>query len=133
MPAFGPTSMERLATCDPRLQRLFAEVVKHWDCTVLCGHRGQVEQEAAFAAGKSKARWGQSKHNSMPSRAVDVMPWPVNWDDIPALTMFAGFVLATAAQMGIRVRWGADWDQDRKPWEKENWEQDGPHWELLED
>ena len=26
---------------------------------------------------------------------------------------FGGFVLGTAAQMGIDIRWGGDWDGDR--------------------
>lgn len=34
-----------------------------------------------------------------------------------------------AKALGVRIRWGADWDQDGVPWEKG--EYDGPHFELV--
>ena len=39
MPKFGSKSRERLATCDERLQKVFNEVIKHVDCSILEGHR----------------------------------------------------------------------------------------------
>ena len=44
MAKFGKKSRERLATCDPRLQKVFNEVIKHIDCSVLEGHRGEERQ-----------------------------------------------------------------------------------------
>ena len=46
MASFGRASMKNLSTCDPKLQVLFKEVVKHIDCSVLCGHRTKEEQDA---------------------------------------------------------------------------------------
>ena len=74
MPLFSQTSKARLSTAHPDLQRLFNEVVKHWDCTIVCGHRGKEEQDKAFAEGKSKVKWPNGRHNKLPSLAVDVMP-----------------------------------------------------------
>jgi len=44
MPAFGERSRNNLKTCHEDLQKLFNEVIKHFDCSVICGHRGQEEQ-----------------------------------------------------------------------------------------
>jgi peptidoglycan L-alanyl-D-glutamate endopeptidase CwlK len=133
MPSFGEVSTKRLATCHLDLQRLFNEVVKHFDCTVICGHRGEKEQEEACAKGNSKVHWPHGKHNSSPSNAVDVMPYPVNWSEdarnIEQITLFAGFVLGVAATMGIKVRWGHDWNRDMKP--DTRGLVDRPHYELV--
>jgi peptidoglycan LD-endopeptidase CwlK len=114
MPVFGQLSKERLETCDYDIQRLFNEVIKYWDCKILEGHRGQEAQHAAFIAKpqRSKVDWPHGKHNSLPSMAVDVAPYPVNWNDYNRLYYFAGFVLGIAKMMKIKIRWGGDWDSD---------------------
>ena len=43
-------------------------------------------------------------------------------------TLFAGFVLGVANQMGIKLRWGGDWDQDFEV--QDNKFDDFPHFEL---
>ena len=55
MAAFSERSLSLLATCDPRLRRLFDEVVKHFDCTILEGHRTAERQAELYAEGKTKA------------------------------------------------------------------------------
>jgi len=128
---FSVKSEERLATCDERLQRLFREVIKERDCTVLCGHRGEAEQNEAVAKGVSKTKWPTSKHNSMPSRAVDVMPYPIDWEDKPRIAEFAKYTLAKAKELNINIRWGGDWDRDGE-WKDEKF-LDMPHFELIGD
>ena len=81
MARFGRRSRTRLATCDKQLQKLFNEVVKYFDCSVLVGFRGENEQNAAYSSGNSKIKWPDGKHNSKPSFAVDVAPYPKNWED----------------------------------------------------
>jgi peptidoglycan L-alanyl-D-glutamate endopeptidase CwlK len=122
MSSFSANSLLKLETCAPRLQSLFREVVKHRDCTILCGNRGKEEQELAFREGKSKAHYGESKHNYSPSCAVDVMPYPINWDDMNGLREFAGFVQGVAAHMNIQIQWGGNFKGFF----------DGPHYELLD-
>lgn len=112
MPKFSEASRAKLATCHPDLQRLFNEVVKHFDCRVTDGHRCEEMQELYYAMKRSKVRYPNSKHNSMPSMAVDVIPYPVNWKDKDRFYHFAGFVKGLASQMGLRIRWGGDWDGD---------------------
>ena len=121
MPEFSPRSLQRLSECHPSLQKLFTEVVKSRDCAVLCGYRSKEEQEKAFNEGKSKAHFGKSKHNTFPSEAVDVMPYPVRWDDPEGLSDFAGFVLSTAKDLSIKIRWGGHFKTFF----------DGPHYELF--
>jgi len=131
MPEFSEASKQRLATCDERLQRVFNEVIKHRDCTVLCGHRGEEEQNEAERTGKSKVKWPNSNHNRLPSTAADVVPYPIDWNDRDRFVHFAGFVLGVAAGMGIKLRSGLDWNGNMSL-KDENFF-DGPHFELIED
>ena len=125
---FGKSSKRRLATCHPDLQKVFNEVIKHVDCSVLEGHRDERKQNQYFSEGKSKVKYPMGRHNTNPSRAVDVTPYPVNWKDRERQTLFAGFVLGIAKSMGINLRWGGDWDQDFQV--NDNRFDDFPHFEL---
>lgn len=110
MPQFSKVSQDRLSTCHPQLQALMNEVIRHTDILVIEGHRGQEAQDKAFREGKSKLKWPQGKHNSLPSLAVDIAPYPINWNDLPAFHRLAQVVLETAESMGIKIRWGGDWN-----------------------
>jgi peptidoglycan L-alanyl-D-glutamate endopeptidase CwlK len=129
MPAFSPTSKKLLESCHPRLQEIFNEVIQRVDCKIICGHRGEEEQNQLYTEGKSKLKYPRSRHNSYPSEAVDVVPYPVDWDDLSRFYRFAGYVEAVAARKGIELRWGGDWDRD---WNhKNNRFNDLPHFELI--
>ena len=107
---FGAKSMERLKQCDIRLQTLCEKMLARsdFDMTITCGYRNKEDQEKYFNEGKSKAHFGQSKHNSFPSKAVDICPCPINWDtkDIRWHKMVA-LAYDTARQLGIKIRCGA--------------------------
>ena len=133
MPAFSQRSKARLETCHPDLQRLMNKVVERYDISIICGHRGREEQEEAFRTGKSKARFGQSKHNSYPSKAVDVVPWPFkadDWNDSNYFSHMAGYIRAVADELGIRIRWGGDWNNNRRTSDESFL--DMPHFELVD-
>ena len=112
MPKFSKKSLSKLETCDKRLQDLFLRVVKKFDCTILEGHRSKDRQNKLFDEGKSKLKYPKGKHNSLPSKAVDVAPYPIDWNDRERFTYFAGYVVGIAYQMGLKIRWGGDWDSD---------------------
>ena len=112
MPSFSQKSLDKLNTCHPDLQRLFDEVVKDFDCTVLDGHRDKQRQNQMVADGKSKVIYPNGKHNKEPSEAVDVAPFPVDWNDRERFYYFGGFVKGVASRLGIPIRWGGDWDSD---------------------
>ena len=130
MNKFSAISRERLETCDERLQRVFNEVVKHFNCSIIEGHRGQALQHLYFTQHKTKVDWPNGKHNSQPSKAVDAMPHPINWFNKERMCYFAGYVMATALSMGIRLRWGKDWDGDTDL--SDQTFNDGPHYEIVD-
>ena len=128
MPYFGKSSKKRLSTCDSKLQEVFNEVIKHVDCSVLEGHRSKDRQNKLYEEEKTKVKYPDGRHNRQPSSAVDVTPYPVDWKDRERQTLFAGFVIGVASQMGINLRWGGDWDQDFQV--VDNRFDDFPHFEL---
>jgi peptidoglycan L-alanyl-D-glutamate endopeptidase CwlK len=112
MPRLSNLSEQRLATCDERLQRLLREAIQHVDFTVLCGYRDRDEQDDAFRRGASTKRWPMSKHNRVPSVAVDVAPYPVDWKDTARFARLAGYIERIAHEQGVSIRWGGDFDGD---------------------
>ena len=129
MPRFSVSSSARLNTCHIDLQRLFNRVVRDFDCTILEGHRGEADQNEYVRAGKSKLPYPHSKHNFEPSFAVDVAPYPIDWNDHERFYFFAGFVKGIAASMDLNIRWGGDWDSDTQV--KDQTFMDLPHFELV--
>lgn len=126
MPAFSARSLAVLDTVHPDLQRLFKRVVLKFDCTILPdgGKRTEEQQRELVAAGKSKTM--QSRH--LTGDAVDVAPYPIDWEDSQRFYAFAGYVIGIAESLGIAIRWGGDWNS--------NWDftdqtfHDLPHFEL---
>jgi peptidoglycan L-alanyl-D-glutamate endopeptidase CwlK len=108
-----------------------------FDFTIVCGWRGEVEQNKAFAEGKSKLRWPQSKHNNMEagqphSLAVDIAPWVnggISWDDRISFAVLAGVVFSAAQERGVTIRWGGNWSPGWAP--TRNKFPDLPHFELM--
>lgn len=133
MPRFSAKSRAELDTCANELVRLFQEVVRGYDCTVIQGARTPAEQAENVRKGVSQTL--DSKHVVSEQRplaeAVDATPYPVVWPIAPVgLTSqqlrefrayvhavgrfyhFAGYVRAKAEALGIALRWGGDWDGD---------------------
>ena len=102
------TSRQKLNTCHSDLIRLIEAVAETEKCAVICGFRGRYEQEKAYMAGKSKAKFGQSKHNLQPSLAVDVVPLPLDWNDIPAFERLGEKIITKAEELNIKIKWGRD-------------------------
>lgn len=112
MAEYGSRSRSNLETAHRDLQKLFNIVILHYDCSILEGHRGEFDQNKYYDEGKSKLQWPASKHNKSPSLAVDAAPYPIDWRDEKRFYHFAGFVKGCAAMMGLKLRWGGDWDSD---------------------
>jgi len=130
MPEFSKKSESILQTCRPELQKLCREVVKTFDCSVISGRRGMLEQEQLFCEGKTKAIFGNSPHNYGESFAVDLVPYPVDWEDRERMAYFAGYVMRIAEQFGIELKWGGDWDRDKHL--SDNRFDDFPHFEIVD-
>lgn len=131
---FSQKSKTNLATCHPLLQLIFNEVINHVDCTVLEGHRGEKEQNEAFNKGFSKVRFPNSRHNTYPSMAADVVPYPIDWKDTQRFILFIGIVLGISKMLlngtNYELISGIDWDNDLNI--KEHSFLDYPHFELRQ-
>lgn len=116
MPVFSKASEAQIATLHPDLQLVLRLAIRHVDFTVVEGHRGKEAQNAAFEKGNSKVRWPNGNHNTLPSRAVDVNPYPQDWSSHPRqierLCHVLGIIRGIAMLVGVKLRWGGDWDQD---------------------
>lgn len=130
MPSFSQRSKNNLKLCDVRLQDVLMEAIKYYDFTVICGHRGEEEQNRAYHEGKSKLLFPASKHNKNPSRAVDIVPYPIDWNNKARFFYLAGLVIGIARTMGHVIRWGGDWNGDGD-FGDQNFN-DLPHFELKE-
>lgn len=130
MPHFSNASAARLATCAAPLQELFDDVVEGFDCTVLCGHRDQKAQNKVFETGISRVQWPDGRHNTIPSLAADVAPFPINWEDRERMSFFAGYVKGIAAAKGVKIRWCGDWNGDTEV--VDNRFDDLVHFEIVE-
>jgi hypothetical protein len=117
---------------------VFNKVIRYFDCTIVEGHRSVVRQQQLYAQGRTVPgaivthidgvqRKGQ--HNYLPSRAVDAVPYPIDWGDTQRMHYFAGFVVGMAASMDITLRWGGDWDRDTETADERF--RDLPHFEVV--
>ncbi len=126
MPRFSAISKERLSTVDARLQLLFNEVVKGFDCSIIEGRRSKSRQMELYQKRKTKTL--NSKH--IEGKAVDAAAYPIQWNDRERASYFAGYVKGIAFKMGIGIRWGGDWDNDTEV--ADNKFDDLVHFELIE-
>jgi peptidoglycan L-alanyl-D-glutamate endopeptidase CwlK len=155
----GTKSLKNLEGVHPDLVRVVkraaAMATKDGDFTVLEGVRtkermwetygqGRTASECAAKGvptkyakpGMAKVTWLNnplmSNHRVMPDgfgHAVDLAPWPIDWNNLKRFDQLALLMFRAAALEGIKIRWGADWDQDGKP--REKGETDSPHFELA--
>lgn len=137
MNRFAKISEMRILTCHRDLITLFKHIILDYDCSVVWGHRGEKEQNKAFASGNSQLEWPNSKHNTLPSLAIDVAPYEkteIDWGKLQS-AHFAGYVKGVADQlyrigsMTHRIRTGIDFDQDNDIDDTKFW--DACHFELI--
>ena len=110
MPSFGKRSRSKLETCEQEIQDVLNEAIKHYDFSVIDGHRDMERQNLYFNDGKSQVRWPNSRHNSYPSKAVDIIPYPGGFDNPNSeFDRMATYVLSAAAKLGVELEWGGHW------------------------
>ena len=105
---FGKRSRERLKGVDAKLVNVLNELIKIMDVTVIEGLRSAERQEELLAQGATKVKY--SKH--MEGKAVDICPYPIDWDDRDRFHYMGGMIRGIAKQLNVNVRWGGDWDSD---------------------
>lgn len=116
---FSKESLQILSTVDPELQAICHELIKKYDVKVISGFRTKEQQDQLLLEGRSTVAWPKSKHNKNrftitqpPSIAVDLAPYPIDWQDTNRFVFMAGLFLGIAHERGTEVRWGGDWDSD---------------------
>lgn len=101
------------------------------DFMVLEGVRTAARQRELYAQGRTEpgriVTWTlQSKH--IDGLAVDLVPYPIDWNTPSKFDAIANAMFAAAKELGVAIRWGADWDGDGL--RRERGESDSPHFEL---
>lgn len=83
--------------------------------------RSKADQEAAFAKGVSKARFGQSPHNF--GKAADIVHFGKGWNLTKKEWDVLGLIgKEVARRLNLKVTWGGDWKfYDPAHWELTDW------------
>jgi peptidoglycan L-alanyl-D-glutamate endopeptidase CwlK len=137
MPKFSKRSLELLEQCHPDLQLLCNTAINVIDFSVLPSTIRTLKEQAEFVtAGTSKTM--DSLHLKRPfpecfnaeySAAVDIAPYPIDWNDRTRFELLAGIMKGIAevyykeGRISHRIAWGGDWKTLN----------DMPHFELILD
>jgi len=139
MYSYGRRSLENLSQCHPDLKIVLVDLIQLMDVSIIKATRGEDEQMLAYNTidkngnRLSNAKYGESAHNSTPSFAADLVPWPLDWSAHERFAYMAGMLRGIGHARGIELTVGLDWNgngvlvQD-DPAEKLK---DGPHVELT--
>lgn len=148
-------SRGRLAGVHPDLQRVVMRAIEisDQDFMVLEGVRTPERQRELYGQGRTaqqlkvagvdpklakpglnKVTWTLKSNHFVQAatgkgHAVDLVPFPVDWNDLKKFDAMADAMKRAAKEVGVTIRWGADWDADGKP--REKGESDSPHFELV--
>lgn len=133
---FSKKSLEKLNLAHKNLQIILKEAIKEIDFTIICSTRTQAEQFELFKQGRilKDGKWikigatvtnidginKKSKHNYNPSLAIDIVPFPIDWNNINRFQELAKVIKRIAKEKNIKIIWGGDWKM-----------KDYPHFELV--
>jgi len=133
MPSFSKKGLVRLQTCHRDIQIVCLEVIQLTDFSILRGYSSPEEQFNLFKQGRieNNGVWKvqdkkkivtykdgyikKSKHNSAPSLAIDIAPYPIDWTDTIRFNDLASIVLRTARylyntkKITSEIIWGGSW------------------------
>jgi peptidoglycan L-alanyl-D-glutamate endopeptidase CwlK len=136
--ALGAASQSKLVGVHPDLAKVVRRAIEisPVDFKVIEGVRTPERQRQLYAQGRTApgpvVTWTlKSNHFKQADgygHAVDLLPAPYDWKAAGPFDAMAKAMLAAAKELGIGIRWGADWDSDGKP--REKGETDSPHFEL---
>ena len=114
----GTRSLQNLSGVHPDLVAVvkLAISITEQDFTVIEGIRNINRQRELVKAGKSTTM--NSRH--ITGHAVDMVPWPVDWNDLERFEVVAEAMKTAAEELDIPIVWGGDWKSFY----------DAPHFEL---
>ena len=114
----GTRSLQSLSGVHPDMVAVVKRAIEitEVDFTVIEGIRNVNRQRELFKAGKSTTM--NSRH--ITGHAVDMVPWPVDWEDLERFEMMAEAMKTAAEELEVPIVWGGDWKSFY----------DAPHFEL---
>lgn len=133
-------SLAKLEGVHPSMAKVVkrAAALSSQDFTVLEGVRTPARQKELYAQGRTApgpvVTWVKTSNHFVNTKtgfghAVDLCPWPIDWNDAAKFDAISKVMFQAAKDLGVTIRWGADWDRDGKP--RERGETDSPHFELV--
>ncbi len=133
----GSRSLMRLKGVEPGLVRVVkrAALLSTQDFMVLEGVRTPERQRELYAQGRTTpgdiVTWTLTSNHFKQAdgfgHAVDLVPYPVDWNDPAKFDAIYRAMMSAAAIEGVPIRSGMDWDRDGKL--REAKEHDSPHFE----
>ena len=144
MSKFGRTSKNNLQGCHVDLQLILNTAIKICDFKVIKGHRNEEKQNKAFKDLLSKLEWPNSKHNELPSKAADVIPYPlilngknvwkeenhIRFYHLAGIIQGIAYSLYWSGKITHLIRWGGDFNGNFD-FTDQSWH-DLPHIELYQ-
>ena len=114
----GTRSLQNLSGVNPDMVAVVSKAIEitEVDFTVIEGIRNINRQRELVKAGKSTTL--NSRH--LTGHAVDMVPYPVDWEDIDRFELMAEAMKEAAEELDIPIVWGGDWKSFY----------DAPHFEL---
>jgi len=114
----GTRSLQSLSGVHPDMVAVVKRAIEitEVDFTVIEGIRNINRQRELLKAGKSTTL--NSRH--ITGHAVDMVPWPVDWNDLERFETMAVAMKTAAEELEIPIVWGGDWKSFY----------DAPHFEL---
>jgi len=144
---FSKRSKEKIESCHPYLQAIVFEAIKIIDFSVIFGHRNAASQFDLYKKGRllQNNKWivvddkkivtncdgfkRKSKHNIKPAKAIDLAPYPIDWENINRFFFLGGVIMTIAHKKKIPLRWGNDFNMNMDF--KDDEFKDLPHFELI--
>ena len=114
----GTRSLQNLSGVHPDMVAVVKKAIEitEVDFTVIEGIRNISRQRELLKAGKSTTL--NSRH--ITGHAVDMVPWPVDWEDLERFEAMSEAMKTAAEELDIPIVWGGDWKSFY----------DAPHFEL---
>lgn len=140
MPVLSEFSLNHLHTCRTEIVETVELLIVEFDVRVLEGRRSWARQDLLLLEGRTTKKGGESKHNpplladgtedhNWLSNAVDIAPYPIDWNDPTRFIYMAGLIIGIGRARGVNFRWGGNWNDDHIILDQ-NWN-DLPHIEYL--
>lgn len=130
--SFSKRTLDNLVGVHPDLVKVFTRAIQitKQDFMITEGVRSQERQRELYAQGRTKpgkmVTWTLNSNHFKSAKtgyghAVDVAPYPVDWNSEAKFVAIADAVKQAARELGVRIEWGGDWSAKNR---------DLPHFQL---